>query len=173
MSGWGEDPSVVSDSDRTQGLLALQYWYEAPLSTWLRNNPNASPQAVVSYYDTAEPVFIENLGGAVRVGNMSQSKVKSAMEKLATQSATDFALEDPSKLLLPHYTFFFDALSDEITSIHFDDVESVIGQTVSDVGAVGVTVLTDTLKTYIAIGLGGFFLLYGLPLLMRMRKKSS
>lgn len=102
-------------NDRSLGLQALAYY---------ANAVGEDLNSFVAYYDKQSPKLIVNFGGAVRLSNLSQSRIKDAMTSIAR-----FAKKGDR----PFYGSFFDALAGERQTFRFDDLKDVAAKTAQDV----------------------------------------
>lgn len=102
--------------DRERGVAALKNWYDVS---------NAADfytfDQVVASYDSKHPTFLENFGGAVRVGELSTDRMGLALRQLYVDS-------DSGKL--PDYHQFFEALQGEVTTLRFEDYKAIAEQTI-------------------------------------------
>lgn len=89
--------------------------------------------ALIAYYDQKSPKFMASFGDAIKLSNLSQARIKDAMQALAKASR---------KGERPFYGSFFDALAGERTTFRFDDVKEVAAKTASDIKKVATLGIT-------------------------------
>lgn len=115
-------------SDKSWGLVALQYWYKAAFHpfTWTQAQ---------DYYNRLQPSFLEKFGNAVR--GVSLDRVEAAMKKVALTDTSGY----------PAVGDFWDALAEEAKTLNSDDYKNIAANTVKDVAGVA----TGMIGTYIVV----------------------
>ena len=114
----------MTDSDL--GKKAIRYWFEA---SDLSKEGKSVNDAYQYYSDTSRktnrvsPSFVSNLGGAVRLSELSDKRIRDAMGSLAAINPSGW----------PYQTSFFDALSGERLSFRYEDAVDVAKGTVQDI----------------------------------------
>ncbi len=144
-------------SDTDTGKKIIRYWFE---KSNLKSQGKTVNDAWNYYADTSRktnrvsPSFIVNVGGAARLSNLSDSRLRDAMESLAATNPNGW----------PSQTSFFDALAGERLSFRYEDAVDVAKGTLSDIkSAAGFG-----LSIYVVVlGIGSLIFLY--PLLSRRR----
>ena len=119
-------------SDTDLGKKAIRYWFEA---SDLSKQGKSVNDAYQYYSDTSRKTnrvsssFVNNLGGAVRLSELSDKRIRDAMGSLAAINPSGW----------PYQTSFFDALSGERLSFRYEDALDIAKGTAQDIAGLAKT----------------------------------
>lgn len=152
--------TVNASNDIKRAKDALTFFHNKALS--YSDNYNFQAGELFSFLnDRQNGQFLEGFGFAINAGDVSETKVKNAMENLADQGQGRLPMTNAA---------FFRALSDEAVKTSFiDAAKSVASDSASDIGVglkrVGDTVIETaknaggivTMLPFLALLVGGYF----------------